>query len=188
MMHTLTLVLLLLQAPGDGWALAQVPPRQVKTLFWDLFGTSETWVSVIPGHPEGGQPLVRLILQAFFLGKDVKRAPNRLVLQALPLPMTVVKEYSLRLVVDDETFDLGASCMSPGGSGPPCQLLFPVCADGCAANGVAVEVQPALLQRLAKARVVGGTALGFPILLSSDDLGAVGKFVQAIHLNIALRE
>ena len=104
----------------------------------------------------------------------------------MPFPLTVFPELSLRLVVDDETFDLGASCVSPGVSGPPCQLLFP-CSE-CAANGVAVDVQPALLQRLAKARVVTGTALGFPILLSSDDLGAVGKFAEAVHLNVALRK
>ena len=49
-MQALGLVLLLLQAPGDGWALAQVPLREVKTLYWDLFGTTETWVSIIPSR------------------------------------------------------------------------------------------------------------------------------------------
>ena len=98
--------------------------------------------------------------------------------------LTYPRDLSLRLVVDDETIDLGASCV-PGGSGPACQLLFP--GEG-AANGISVEVQPVLLQRLAKARVVTGTALGFQILLSSDDLDAVGKFVEGIHLNVASRK
>jgi hypothetical protein len=52
---------------------------------------------------------------------------------------------------------------------------------------MSVEVEPELLQRLAEARVVTGTALGFPILLSADDVAAVGKFTEAIHLNAAPR-
>ena len=185
-MPAVTLMLLLLQAPGDGWALAQVPDREVKTLYWDLFGTTETWVSIIPTGPEGGQPLIRLIFQAFFVGKEVKGAPSRLVLRAMGLPMTIVREYSLSFVVDNETFDLGSSCVSPGGSGPPCQLLFPV-GDSSSANGVEVDVQPALLERLAAAHVATGTALGFPIKLSSDDRAAIAKLAETAHVKAAPR-
>ncbi|MFI5183178.1 MAG: hypothetical protein ACHQNV_02180 [Vicinamibacteria bacterium] len=183
-MHALGLILVLLQAPGDGWALAQPPPREVKSLYWDLFGTTETWVSIIPADPAGGRALVRLVFQAFFVGKEAKGAPSRLVLRALALPMTVVSKYPLRLIVDDhETIDLGASCVSPGtGSGPPpCQLLYPVCDQGCSANGVAVDIQPALLNRLGKAHAVTGTALGFSILLTSKDRAAIGDLAKTIE-------
>src|SRR5262245_4245973 len=112
-MHAVALVLLLLQAPGDGWALAQVPPREVKTLYWELFSTTESWVSVIPVGPAGGQPLVRLIFQAFFAGREAKGTPSRLVLRALALPLTIVTEYPFRLVIDHETIDLASSCVSP---------------------------------------------------------------------------
>jgi hypothetical protein len=100
--------------------------------------------------------------------------------------MTVIRDLSLRIVIDDETLDLGAACESPPRPGPPCQLLFP--APESFANGVSVEIQPAWLERLANARVVTGTVLGFPVVLSSDDLSAISKFAQAIHRKVASKQ
>ncbi|MCI0423308.1 MAG: hypothetical protein L0312_29495 [Acidobacteria bacterium] len=193
------LALFLFQAPGEGWNLVQAPPREVKRVYWDLFETTEVWLLLLPGDPQGEPAPVNVVFQAFFAGRAKrdsysglpewpKGKPDRITLRVQLFPMTETLTYprdlSLRLVVDEETIDLGASCV-PAGSGPVCQLLFP--GEG-AANGISVEVQPVLLQRLAKAPVVTGTALGFQILLSSDDLDAVGKFVEAIHLNVASRK
>ena len=182
-LQALTLVLLL-QAPGDGWALAQVPDREVKTLYWELFDTSETWVSVIPSGPKDEPPLTRLILQAFFVGKSTAGPPSRVVLRALGLPMTIMRDYSLKLTVDDKAFDLAPACASPAGSGPPCQLLYPPGANS-SANGVAVDLDPGLVERLAGAHAVTGTALGFPIVLSPDDLAALARFAETAHLKDA---
>jgi hypothetical protein len=191
------LALVLFQAPGEGWNLVQAPPREVKRVYWDLFETTEVWVLLLPGDPQGDPAPVNVVFQAFFSGRAKrdpyskllpewpKGEPERLTVRVQPFPTTVLKEPSLRLVVDDETFDLSASC-NPLGSGGPCQILYSGDSEGGSAIiGVSVEVQPALLQRLAKARVVTGTALGFPIVLSSDDLGAVGKFAEMVHLKEA---
>jgi hypothetical protein len=190
------LALFLFQSPGMGWNLVQAPPREVKRVYWDLFETTEVWVLLLPGDPQGEPAPVNVVFQAFFSGRAKrdpysklpewpKREPERLTVRVQPFPTTVLKEPSLRLVVDDETFDLGASCKSPLGSGGPCQRLYSGDSElGSAIIGVSVEIQPALLQRLAKARVVTGTALGFPILLSSEDLGAVDKFAEAVHLKV----
>jgi hypothetical protein len=191
------LALFLFQGPGEGWNLVQAPPREVKRVYWDLFETTEVWVLLLPGDPQGEPAPVNVVFQAFFSGRAKrdpysklpewpKGEPERLTVRVQPFPTTVLKEPSLRLVVDDETFDLGASCKWPLGFGGPCQILYS--GEGGAIIGVSVEVQPALLQRLAKARVVTGTALGFPILLSSDDLGAVGKFAEAVHLKVDPQE
>jgi hypothetical protein len=101
------------------------------------------------------------------------------------LPLTVLKDTSLRLVIDGETFDLGESC-GPLKVGGPCQILYSGSGIGSdsAIVGISAEIQPALLRRLAEAHVVTGTALGFPIVLSSDDLGAVGKFAEAVHRKV----
>lgn len=191
------LTLLLLQGPGEGWSLAPAPPREVKRLYWDLFGTTEVWVLLLPDSPKGEAQPVNLVLQAFFSGRAKRDSssglpkwpqgkPDRLALTVQALPLTVVREPSLNLAIDGETFDLGAPC-SPGGAGPPaCRLLFP--GEGAAANGLSVELQPAMLQRLANARAATGTALGFPIRLSSEDLRAVGQFAEAIHLDGVPRE
>lgn len=189
---SLLLALLLLQGPGEGWNLAQAPPGEVKKLYWDQFETTEVWVLLLPDGPKEEPQPVNMVFQAFFSGRakrDRSSAhpswpmgkPDRLALRVQPFPLTVVTQLSLQLVVDDEAFDLAAPCASPGGAGPPeCQLLF--AGDG-AANGFSVEIRPALLQRLANARVVTGTALGLPIVLSSDDLNIVREFAEAIHLH-----
>jgi len=187
-MHTLALALLLSQAPGDGWALAQVPPREVKTLYWEVFSSSETFVSLIPADSQGGPPRVRLIFQAFFDGKEPKGTPIRIVLRVFPLPLTVLKDYSLRLVLEKDTVDLGRGCVSPSGVGPPCQLLFPPNDESWNASGVLVDLEPALLRRFAAATSVTGVTLGFPITLSSEDRAAVARFAKAIHLGAASRK
>ena len=186
-MTVLPLMLLLLQAPGDGWALAQVAPRQVKTLYWELFDTSETWVSLIPSGPAEEPPLVRLAFQAFWPGKDTAKAPTRLVLRALGLPLTVVTQYSLEFVLDGTALDLGSACTAPGATGPPCQLLYPV-GEGSSANGVAVELTATVLERLVAAQTVRATALGFPVVLSPEDRAALARFVGAIHLRLNAKE
>lgn len=197
------LALSLFQGPGEGWNLVQAPPREVKRVYWDLFETTEVWVLLLPGGPQGEPTPVNIVFQAFFSGRAKrdpysklpqwpKGEPERLAVRVQPFPMTVINEPSLRLVVDDETLDLGAPCRWPLGSGGPCQILYSGVGSepgsGSAIIGVSVEVQPALLQRLAKARVVTGTALGLPILLSPDDLGAVGKFAEAVHLKVVPRK
>jgi hypothetical protein len=184
------LCLFLLQAPGEGWNVVQAAPREVKRVYWELFETTEVWVLLLPGGPDNEPSRVNLVFQAFFPGRAKrdpysglpqwpKGEPERITLRVQPFPLTVINEVSLRLVVDEEVFDLGASCQAPGGSGPPCQLLFP-CPE-CFANGLSVEIQPTLLPRLAKARVVTGTALGVPILLTSEDLRAVGELSERIR-------
>ncbi len=189
------LALFLLQGPGEGWNLVQAPPREVKRVYWDLFETTEVWILLLPGSPHGETTPVNIVFQAFFPGRAKrdpysnlpewpKGEPEKLTVRVQPFPTTVINELSLRLVIDDETLDLGASCKWPGGTGPRCQILYSGAAAGSAVIGVSVEVQPALLRRLSKARVVTGTALGFPILLSSGDLGAVGKFAEAVHLKV----
>jgi hypothetical protein len=44
------------------------------------------------------------------------------------------------------------------------------------------------MRRLVKASVVSGTALGYPILLSSDDIGALRNFAEAVHLKVDARK
>src|SRR3990172_7596443 len=124
------LAVFLFQGPGEGWNLVQAPPREVKRVYWELFETTEAWVLLQPGGPQGEPALVNLVLQAFFSGRAKrdpysrlpewpKGEPERLTVRVQPFPMTVLKEPSLRLVGDDETFDLCASFNSPFGFGGP---------------------------------------------------------------------
>jgi hypothetical protein len=181
---SLLLGILLFQGPGDGWAL--VPDtRQVKKLYWDLFQTSEVWVRLIPEDPEGKPPLVSLIFQAYFPGKpetdpytgaprDPKGPPSQLILRAQPLPMTLVRDLTLRLMIDDKTVDLTAP-------GARYRYLYPCLpGDVCAANAGAAEIDPPLLRALVKAQVVKGEVLGFPIKLAPEDQRALAEFATRI--------
>jgi hypothetical protein len=159
----------------------QMPPRQVKMLYWELFNTSEIWVSLIPASSPDSQRHVRLVFQAYWPGKDVSRPANRIVLRALPLPLTVVTQYSLRLKIDEENIELAGGCESPSRPAPPCLLLYPP-GENTSANGVAVDLETRVLRRLAGAKEVTGVALGFPVIFAPQDLTAVQQFVDAAHL------
>jgi hypothetical protein len=124
-------------------------PREVQRTYFDLLESTEVSVFLLPDGLQGEPPLVE------------------------------IKDTSMRLVVDDEVFDLGEPC-KPLGFGGPCQILYSGSGSDAAIAGISAEIRPELLQRLAHARAVTGTALGFPIRLSSKDLEAVGKFAESV--------
>jgi len=168
----LRLVLLLMQAPGDGWALVQSQSGEIKTLYWDLFDTTELWVTLYPAQP---QPRVRLVFQALFPGREVKGSPKSMAVRAYvwwqpPAEnWVVVSDASLRFVVDRHVIDL----TGPEGSSSP---LMP-CGD-CLTNGVLATLKPAWLKDIATAAAVEGTALGYPIALSLADRSAIAEFAR----------
>lgn len=184
----LPLAVLLFQAPGDGWATVQAPPREVKRLYWELFQTTEIWLRLIPEDPDGKPPLVNLIFQAFFPGRAKrdpysglpqwpKSAPVRLALRAQPLPWTVIRELSLRLQIDGNTCDL----TTPGSRHRNLPCL--VATEDCTPNAVEVELEPSLLRSLISARTVGGHVLGFTVRLTSADQAALADFAARIGIS-----
>jgi hypothetical protein len=187
-MTFLLLALFSLQAPGDGWALSQAPPREVKRVYWDLFQTTEVWVRLLPESPDGEPPLVNLIFQAFFPGRAKrnpysglprwpKGEPERLTVRAQILPLTVLRELSLRFVIDGNTLDLTGlgreyrhlGCLGPG--------------TDCAPNGVEAEIEPSVLQSMITAQTVRGHALGLPIELREADQLALAEFAKRTGLS-----
>ncbi len=184
----LSLMLLLLQVPGDGWAIQSSPAREIRRLYWEIFQTTEIWVRIVPEHPDSRSPLVGLIFQAFFPGpakrnpysglpEEPQGPPSRLVLEAQPLPLTVIRELSLRLDVDGKTLDLTA----PGSNYRNLPCL--VATDNCVPNAVEIELEPGVLRSLITARSARGEALGFPIRLAEADQAALGRFAARIGLS-----
>ena len=160
----------LLQAPGDGWAFVH-DTGKVKTLYWELFDTTEVWLRLIPQRASGEAPLQNLIFQAFFPGKQPKGRPARVVVRALPLPLTIIREPMLRFSVDGKALDLTADPSR-------FRYLYPVCSDasGCSANGVEAELDPALLGSMLIARSVTGEGLGFPFRLTAGEQKLLSEF------------
>ena len=177
----LTSLILLSQAPGSGWAMVNAPPHEVRRLYWELQETTEVWVRLTPENPDGGQPRVNLVFQAFFPGRAArdpytglpqwpagKRA--RMVVRAEPFLLTMIRGLSLQLVFDGHAFNL---------AGPGSRYTILPCGaggDDCAPNSVEAELDPALLRALTVARKVEGEALGFPIELTPADQRALAEF------------
>jgi hypothetical protein len=164
--------LLLLQAPGDGWAIAPGKPGEVKHLYWDLFDTTEVWVQLTPELPDGkGQAPLRLVFQAFYKGHEANGTPSRIDARVVG---PAVADLSFRLTYEGKSADL----TGPEGHS---RLLFPVPAcDTCSANGVDAEVRPDVMREYAAAANPGGSALGIPFVLSPADRDALKAFVARL--------
>jgi len=162
------------QAPGDGGALTDSKPGEIKSIYWDVFDTTEVWLRVSPEAADGKGPApLRLVFQAFYPGRQPKGPPKRLGVRVVG---PAVADLSLRLTIDGKTFDL----TGPEGSS---RLLFPVpsCQE-CSANGVDAELKPSVLRALASAASAGGTALGVPFVISSSDRKALQAYVEQLGL------
>jgi hypothetical protein len=164
--------LLLSQAPGDGWGMVNSRPREVMRLYWDLFQTTEVWVTLSPVTADTvAGP--RFAFQAFFPGREVKGRPQRIQVKALA--GIVATDLSLRVTIDGKTTDL----TGPDGTS---FLLYPPCVEGCSANGVVADLKPELLRSILVAAKVDIVALGSTFQLSPEDRAALGEFAKQIGL------
>ena len=168
------LSLLLVQAPGDGWAVAPGTPGEVKHLYWDLFDTTEVWLQLRPELPDGKGPApLQLVFQGFYKGREAKGAPSRVGGRVVG---PAVADLSFRLIYEGKTADL----TGPQGNS---RLLFPAPAcDTCSANGVDAEIRPDIMREYAAAVSPGGSALGIPFVLSAADRNALRAFVAGLGL------
>jgi hypothetical protein len=139
------------------WALTQAKPREVGRLYWKLIPETEVWVHVNPEDPEGKPPLVNLVFHAVYPGRAErdphtglpqwpKGAPSRLTVGAEPLPMTVIRELSLRLAIDGTVIDL---------TGPSSRYRVLPCvtpSSDCVADAVEAELGAPVLRSIVGAR------------------------------------
>jgi hypothetical protein len=181
-------IALLLVLPQSGPALLHTPPRDVGRIYWELVPETEVFVRLIPENPDGRPPLVALVFQAFYPGRAErdpysglprwpKGAPARLTVIAEPLPLTLIRELSLRLVIDGKTLDL----TGPGSRyrNLPCLVYT---AD-CAPNAIEANLDPRILRFLISAQAAGGQVLGFQVRLTSADQAALAHFAALTGLS-----
>jgi hypothetical protein len=150
--------------------------------------TTEVWVRLVPEDPAGNPPLFSLDFQANFPGRPERDPytglpkwpqgePQRLTVRAEPYPLTMIRELSLRLVIDGQRLDLTA----PGSRYRylPCLLGT----DECSPNAVEAELEASVLRSLISARAVRGEALGFTLELSVADQVALREFATRVGLS-----
>jgi hypothetical protein len=182
------LVFLMVQPPDSGSIPLYSAPREIRRVYWELIQTTEIWVRLVPEDPQGKPPLFSLTFQALFPGRPERDpytglpkwpqgVPERLTVRAEPYPLTLIRELSLRLVIDGRTLDLTA----PGSRyrNLPCLIAD----DTCAPNAVEAEIEASLLRSLITARAVRGEALGFTIDLTAADQLALQEFATRVGLS-----
>jgi hypothetical protein len=178
---------LILVVPQSGWALLQTPPREVGRVYRELVPETEIFVRLIPENLDGSPPLVSLGFQAFYPGRQErdpysglprwpKGVPARLTVVAEPLPRTLIRELSLRLVIDGVTLDLTAP--KSRYRNLPCL----VATEDCSPNAVETELEPRILHSLISARTVQGQALGFQVRLTAADQTALAHFAASVGM------
>jgi hypothetical protein len=187
--YLIPLVFFLLQDPGHNWDPLLTPPREMGHVYWEQSGETKIWVRIVPVYPDHKSPLLDLIFNAYFPGavdfssgrpKKLKGPPARITLEAQPWPLVIIRELSLRIIIDGRKFDLTASDAQY-------KTIMPAACNNdavgnCGANAVEAELTPSLLRSLISAQNVDGQALGFPIKLVAADQAALAKFAKRIGL------
>jgi hypothetical protein len=97
--------------------------------------------------------------------------PARVTVSAEPLPGGVLRQASLRLVIDDETVDL----TGPRGRYWELPCPFP---ENCIPSGVEAELEPSVVRSVVEAKAVDAWVLGFPVRLVAGDREAVREFAR----------
>jgi hypothetical protein len=163
------------QAPGSAWVLAPTPERTVRTLYWQLFDSTEIWTRIAPKAPDASRPLpLNLIFSATFKGKVVTgqepgaRPEITILAQPHPLAALPIPNLSFTVVPDDgRHFDLIANGMAS---------RVPSLGDNCCSDAIVARIDDALLLALVKSKKITGHVLGFDYVLDRDDTDALAKF------------
>lgn len=163
------------QGPGDGYNLAPSSPREIKTLYWELFNTTELWVRLTPEGETGKPAPVSLIFSATFPGSRQADVPTEISIRAQVDPRFVASKFSLKLMPHPgELLDLAA----PGTDFE----YYPHCPIGekCAVTGIISIVPWKVFTRIVKAKSITGEVLGLEVSLQEADLDALRAFAQRL--------
>ena len=165
----------LVQAPGEGYNLLPTPPRQIKSLYFELFKTTEVWVRLTPVGKDGQPAPVSLIFSTTFSGKKQAKIPADINIRAQVDPLFVASKFSLKLELPPgELLDLTA----PGVNFE----YYPRCPSGetCAVTGVISIVPWRIFRQIVEAKSVTGEVMGREVSLQEADLIALRAFAQGL--------
>jgi hypothetical protein len=156
--------------------MSPAPPREIKILYWELFQTTEVWVRIVPEAHNGKPTLLSLIFFVTYPGKDLKRTPPTISLQAQPDPLTVFKRLSLKLTLQPGGFlDLAAP-------GRDFRYIYPCgVGEGCAPGAIVATLSWEELNRFAKCERFTGEVLGFDVSFAAADSDALRDFARKLN-------
>ncbi len=161
------------QAPGGAWALVASEDGEIRTLYFDLFRQSETWLKIVPLFEESGPNPTTLYFSITYPGKNLTATPAVVRLRA----QSNLRVYPMTLRTPTLTLRLdGADRLDLTARGYGHWLNYPC--DECAFDGIVTNVPLLTFFRILEARVVDGTALGFPFRLGEAHLSALQEFLR----------
>ena len=170
------------QGPGDGFNLAPSAPREIKTLYWELFKTSEIWVRLSPEGKDNKPAPVSLIFYITFSGKEPSSEPTQIGVRAQADPGFVASKFSLKLLPQP-----GAPLDLVGPPGTVKNFIgtdfqyYPHCpGGGCAVTGVISYLPWKIFLRIARSESLTAEALGIEVSFQKGDLDALRTFAKKI--------
>ena len=166
-------------------ANAQPARGELGAHYFDTSKESQIWVNLEPrlAEPEPGPDPVILNVTVAFPGKEIARAPERVVFRAesrcypIVFPLRV-RQPVLRFVVDRTTIDL---------TGEGASFRFVA---NCSEGPLDTVIAPArfeVLRQIAGGIEVAVEALGFSLRLTPADRNALGLLVRTVQAGVRVR-
>jgi len=161
------------QGPGEGYNLVPSSPREIKTLYWELYQTTEIWVRIIPERENRKPAPVSLIFSVTFPGKKQPDVPTQINIRAQADPLFVASKFSLKLVPQPgKLLDLAA----PGTNFQ--YIPYHPTGETYAVTGVISIVPWEVFSQIVQAKSIAGEVLGIEVLLQNADLDALRAFAK----------
>ena len=170
------------QGPGDGYNLAPSAPREIKTLYWELFKTTETWLRLSPLGPDRKPAPLSLIFFVTFSGRKLLSEPTEIAVRAQADPRFVVSKFSLKLKPQPgEPLDLVGPLGTVKNSIGTKFQFYPNCPAGdCAVTGVVSYLPWPVFLSTARAGSLTGELLGLEVTFEQADLDALQAFAKTL--------
>jgi hypothetical protein len=165
------------QAPGGGWAALPSPENEVKSLYWELFSQTETWIRIVPRDPAGPLP-VSVVFSAIRSAKGDSSAPGVIHIFALPSPIASlpIPANSLRFTNESGiTFDLV--------DGRHVEPLGGAC-DACSNQGIAATMSISEFAVLASSKTLDCDVFGFRCSVSQQGLQGLRELIKRAGLSV----
>ena len=170
------------QGPGDGYNLAPSSPREIKTLYWKLFKTTEIWVRLSPEGKDHKPAPVSLIFYVTFSGKELSLEPTHVTIRAQADPRFVASKFSLKLAPQPgEPLDLVGPLGTVKNSIGTSYQYYPNCPEGgCAVTGVISYLPWKVFLQIARSESLTAEALGIEVSFQQADLDALRAFAKKL--------
>jgi hypothetical protein len=141
------------------------PPRdgEIRVAYWELRDTTEVWLTLEPLSPSGERLPISLTINATFPGRRPAAPLTTVELQAHVGALWAPRPELTLLIGRSERIDLGAAGGTLNDS------------DGTLV-GIVGTIDLAILNRMATAATVSGTALRLDFVLDDSQKRAIGSF------------